>query len=243
MTFTNSWSISGSMPGTPSDKRKGMFPSRRRTRPSPRRTAPAGRWTSPSSRSIWRFSSRLEALDRKLLSADWKERYAAEMRRMELVRKHSTPLNMGVAFDQVAPETRTDFYERKQANETLDAQERRILKNRRILCDVMAHAGFTNYPEEIWHFDRGNQFDGVQTGAIARYGAASLSKDNEVWEEMRVGHYLGSLLLHESPLVGKARPCADVLEVAAIAARRAGGLRETLHEKAHCLEAARLQAN
>ena len=31
----------------------------------------------------------------------------------------------------------------------------------------MAYAGFTNYPEEIWHFDRGNQFDGARTGAIA----------------------------------------------------------------------------
>ena len=61
----------------------------------------------------------LAVFDWKLLSPDWKETYAAEMRRMALLRHHSTPLNMGVAIDEVAPETRTDFYERKQANGAL----------------------------------------------------------------------------------------------------------------------------
>lgn len=31
-------------------------------------------------------------------------------------------------------------------------------QNRKILYDAMIIAGFTNYPEEWWHFDFGNQF-------------------------------------------------------------------------------------
>ena len=36
----------------------------------------------------------------------------------------------------------------------------------------MTEAGFTNYDEEYWHFDFGNQFDAARRRGTAIYGAA-----------------------------------------------------------------------
>lgn len=37
----------------------------------------------------------------------------------------------------------------------------------------MTRAGFTNYDEEYWHFDLGNQFDAIRRNSVAIYGATA----------------------------------------------------------------------
>lgn len=137
---------------------------------------------------------------------DWKGVYASEMRRQQLIREASSPLAMGTPFDGVQPETATRFYE-DMDSASLDDVTRERLSNRRLLWNVLTRVGFSNYPDEWWHYDFGNQFDAARTGRNAIYGAISLSTENEAWEKMRRGHYLGSVSIanrqHKPESVGK----------------------------------------
>ncbi|MED4779254.1 M15 family metallopeptidase [Brevibacillus choshinensis] len=77
-------------------------------------------------------------------------------------------LNMGTPFDDFSERASTRFFE---LHEPVDDSELRIRDNRRILYHAMIHAGFTNYSDEWWHFDFGNQAWAVLTGApTADYG-------------------------------------------------------------------------
>jgi len=62
-------------------------------------------------------------------------------------------LDMGSPFDDISERARTDFYEATAESE--DAIVAR--NNRRLLYHIMTSVGFTNYAEEWWHFDYGNQ--------------------------------------------------------------------------------------
>lgn len=67
-------------------------------------------------------------------------------------------LYMGSSFDETTDRSGTAYYEKKASSggampgKTLEA-----LDNRRMLFAVMTGAGFTNFPDEWWHFDYGNQ--------------------------------------------------------------------------------------
>ncbi|WP_186576099.1 M15 family metallopeptidase [Aquibacillus kalidii] len=68
-------------------------------------------------------------------------------------------LNFGTEFDDFSEKAKTRFFEEKEEQGvTLAKQDKEILQNRRLLYHVMTSVGFTNYPEEWWHFDYGNQW-------------------------------------------------------------------------------------
>ena len=77
------------------------------------------------------------------------------------------PLNMGTEFDDFSERAATSYFEDNSISP--EAQ-----RNRRMLYNLMVGEGFTNYNEEWWHFDYGNQFWGVVKGAKAIYGAPKL---------------------------------------------------------------------
>jgi D-alanyl-D-alanine dipeptidase len=65
---------------------------------------------------------------------------------------------MGAAFDETTPRSYTRYLEKKlEDEEILKAEQKVALKNRRILYHAMTEAGFTNFPNEWWHFNYGNQ--------------------------------------------------------------------------------------
>lgn len=77
-------------------------------------------------------------------------------------------LDMGTSFDDFSERARTRFFEEVRMN---DEDTRQIRDNRRLLYHVMTDAGFTNYPEEWWHYDYGNQAWAATKGLpAARYG-------------------------------------------------------------------------
>jgi D-alanyl-D-alanine dipeptidase len=79
-------------------------------------------------------------------------------------------LDMGTIFDEMDEKTKMRYYEVKiEKGEVLTRKETEILQNRRLLYHVMTSAGFSNYPEEWWHFDYGNQFWAKITGKTAIY--------------------------------------------------------------------------
>ena len=73
------------------------------------------------------------------------------------------PLDLGTDHDAFVPEAGA------MALEGIDLPAREL---RRLLFWAMSGQGFTQYLEEWWHFDFGNQFWGRVTGRTARYAAA-----------------------------------------------------------------------
>lgn len=76
-------------------------------------------------------------------------------------------LSMGTAFDYFGTIAAT-----RHCEDLPEARQWR--ENRRLLYWLMTGAGFTNYHEEWWHFDYGNQFWAKQKGVCALYGAIEL---------------------------------------------------------------------
>lgn len=67
-------------------------------------------------------------------------------------------LNMGTYFDEMTDRTCTRYYEEKlEKGEALSDTETDILENRRLLFHIMIAMGFTNYTDEWWHYDYGDQ--------------------------------------------------------------------------------------
>jgi zinc D-Ala-D-Ala dipeptidase len=79
---------------------------------------------------------------------------------------------MATEFDHFGPESATRYLE--QMEERGDLQDDLVaLDNRRLLFNIMINVGFTNYSEEWWHFDYGNQFWARVRNAAAMYGPAN----------------------------------------------------------------------
>ncbi|SYW17285.1 M15 family metallopeptidase [Oenococcus oeni] len=64
-------------------------------------------------------------------------------------------LGMGGPFDDIKETAKTAFYENESKMNIKEAVH--VQENRRFLYNVMTQVGFTNYIEEWWHFDYGNQ--------------------------------------------------------------------------------------
>ncbi|WP_269410362.1 M15 family metallopeptidase [Lentibacillus daqui] len=75
-------------------------------------------------------------------------------------------LDFGTSFDEFTEKAHTDFYEKKA---DLSDQETIFRNNRRLLKGIMENAGFTNFKNEWWHYDYGNQNWAFSTGSIAYY--------------------------------------------------------------------------
>jgi len=71
--------------------------------------------------------------------------------------------DLGTGFDAFVPEAQTRAFEERHGH---------ARDLRRMLFWSMYAAGFTNYSEEWWHFDFGDQFWGLITGRPAIYGPA-----------------------------------------------------------------------
>lgn len=88
-----------------------------------------------------------------------------------LVEQNGSELWMGTGFDDFSARAGTRFFEDIASIKT--AQDLIARENRRLLFQAMINAGFTNYPDEWWHYDFGNQFWGKASGSKAIYGPVS----------------------------------------------------------------------
>ncbi|HEY5562883.1 MAG TPA: M15 family metallopeptidase [Clostridiaceae bacterium] len=67
-------------------------------------------------------------------------------------------LNMGTDFDDSTLKAKTTYFEEQLENGIkLNYKELEALKNRRLLFHIMTSVGLTNYLDEWWHYDYGNQ--------------------------------------------------------------------------------------
>ncbi|WP_163536158.1 M15 family metallopeptidase [Gracilibacillus sp. YIM 98692] len=67
-------------------------------------------------------------------------------------------LPFGTAFDDFTEKANTAYYEILKEQRPFTKQETRILENRRLLYHALTDVGFSNYHQEWWHFDYGNQW-------------------------------------------------------------------------------------
>lgn len=83
---------------------------------------------------------------------------------LTLASKKIGPLFMGTAFDDFSERAKTNYYTHKG----IACAEN---DHRKRLYEAMITAGFTNYAEEWWHYDYGNQFwASLQPNPKAIYG-------------------------------------------------------------------------
>lgn len=82
---------------------------------------------------------------------------------------------MGTDFDSFSAKAYTAYYEKK-INERahLTYEEINCCLNRRLLYNIMITAGFSNYANEWWHYDYGNQMWGFYTKHDAVYGLCTV---------------------------------------------------------------------
>ncbi|WP_051255005.1 M15 family metallopeptidase [Pontibacillus marinus] len=85
-------------------------------------------------------------------------------------------LDFGTEFDDFTEKSRTRYYEEQlEQGHKLSPQEQNALENRRLLYHVMGNSGFSNYFEEWWHFDYGNQWWAVSyQEPLAIYGLTNI---------------------------------------------------------------------
>lgn len=66
-------------------------------------------------------------------------------------------LPMGAGYDEMTPLAATGAFEESDCGQP--AKEAQLYRSRRrMLMHIMASTGFSNYPEEFWHYDFGNSF-------------------------------------------------------------------------------------
>lgn len=81
---------------------------------------------------------------------------------LTIIGQDGKPLDMGSDFDEFKENSHTAWYE-KQSSDT------QIRDNRRLLHNAMCSCGFTNYPEEWWHYDYGDSFWSSYTAEPVKY--------------------------------------------------------------------------
>lgn len=136
-------------------------------------------------------------------------RYAREKAR--IFKEETASLNMGTDFDHFGPEAGICYFEDLVEQRELSETEKEILQNRRFLYQVMKKAGFSNYPEEWWHWSYGDNMDAANCKKeFAVYGGAEMSKDNLDFESSRRGVYSQAIKDFES---GRKGLFTDLLEV------------------------------
>lgn len=99
---------------------------------------------------------------------------------LTLADNNGKALWMGTEFDAFHEGSRTHALEKLQEkDETLSEDQRMALHNRRLLYHTMVASGFSNYCEEWWHYDYGDQFWSAVTGHLACYGPIKPEQEKE----------------------------------------------------------------
>jgi len=95
-------------------------------------------------------------------------------------------LDFGNAFDTLSEQSATAYFERKwdPAHDQGFSEERwnKIRENRRLLAHLMFEQGFTNYPDEWWHFDIGNVLWRQALNAVRPESGQTPPAIGEEWE-------------------------------------------------------------
>jgi D-alanyl-D-alanine dipeptidase len=134
----------------------------------------------------------------KNVLASWLVDYRYAREKAKIFKKNTKELDMGTNYDYFGVEAGTRYYEELAETRKLTPEEKEKQKNRRFFYNVMKNAGFSNYPEEWWHWSFGDNMDAANTGKnVAIYGGVELSPDDRNFNESRQGQYRRHLLRYK----------------------------------------------
>lgn len=127
---------------------------------------------------------------RQIVLNNWLAEYRYSKSKARIFHTQSQELDMGTGFDHFGPEAGTRYFEDTASKQELTEKQQQALRNRRFLFKAMKTAGFSNYPEEWWHWSCGDNMDAANTGKeFAIYGGATMSDENKNIEWARKGVY------------------------------------------------------
>ncbi len=173
----------------------------------------------------------LKKLNSKLSKCkDDKEIFEIEMRRYQLMRTESQPLDMGTMFDQVSPETNLYFYEDNTPVNELDALRK---KNRRYLFHTLWNVGFVGYEEEWWHYSYGDQFWAKKLGKSAKFSYSEMNKECLSHEKIMSQAMRGVVIMSGKTNPGSKLQARHLLfDFVKEVVNKTGDVRKTLHPQA-----------
>ena len=130
----------------------------------------------------------------KIVQESWLEEYRYTREKAYIFKNFSSALNMGTDFDHFGPEAATRYFEDTTQKEKLTDNEKEAMQNRRFFYQIMKKAGFSNYPEEWWHWSFGDNMEAANTGKKhAIYGGIKMSQKNIDFENARRGPYFNAI--------------------------------------------------
>jgi D-alanyl-D-alanine dipeptidase len=130
----------------------------------------------------------------KYVENHWLIEYRYAREKADIFRKFAASVNMGTGFDHFGSEAATRYFEELIKQRKLSKSEKEALQNRRFLFWVMKKAGFSNYPEEWWHWSYGDNMDAANCGKkFAIYGGIKMSEENLAFEWAKRGPYFDSM--------------------------------------------------
>lgn len=122
----------------------------------------------------------------KSVRNNWLVEYRYAREKAKIFKENTTSLNMGTKFDYFGPEAGIRYFEELSEKRELNSEEKEALQNRRFFYKIMKEAGFSNYPEEWWHFSYGDGMDAANTKKpFACYGGAQFTQKNLDFERSR----------------------------------------------------------
>jgi len=111
---------------------------------------------------------------------------------LTITNRNGKLLEMGTSFDDFSPRAATNFFDYCLQAEMTE-KDREAIANRNLLTRIMSSVGMTNYPDEWWHFDYGNQFHARMANlSQAIFGPVDLKK---MW-------HVNFELSHKHPIIG-----------------------------------------
>lgn len=145
----------------------------------------------------------LGGFDTKRYTKLWMLKFFLHEGIQQIVQRYSTALEMGTVFDEVNDKTCAYYFE---DNPPKNDTEEKGKKNRQMLrriCDKFS----SQYKEEWWHRNCGNQMHAQESGLpFAKYGKAHFSEANAKWEAMRRRAYYQMLDIEWKQKLAKGIP-------------------------------------
>ncbi len=126
------------------------------------------------------IQEKIDIIDDKIKSSNEIDKKTILIDKFNLIANNIQLLDFGTKIDEVNERTSLDYYEKQLLVRSLNEDEQKCLKNRRLLYQIMTQSvGMEPYMDEWWHYNSPLTQMGASSAGknMANYGFASTSND------------------------------------------------------------------